>query len=169
MTWTVDTVAGVTADQRERGKKVPYLVLNSTDVVRRHPYRGYMKRVFCAFAFTGLFLAPVGAAPAQVSFGIHIGEPPAPRAYRVPPRPAPDYVWIEGYHYPQGKSYKWHDGYWTRPPYQGAYWVEPYYVGGQYFPGQWEGSRAPIAHDHRSDKDKRRDERPDPGSNGRRR
>ena len=68
-------------------------------------------------ALSTLVLAPASAAHGQISFGIHIGEPPAPRAYRVPPRPGPDYMWVEGYQYPEGGRYKWHDGYWTRPPY----------------------------------------------------
>jgi hypothetical protein len=126
-----------------------------------------MRKVVQTLAIAALLLGPAAAAEAQVSFGIHIGVPPAPRKYRVPPNPGPGYVWVEGYQYPQGKRYKWHDGYWTRPPYEGAYWVEPYYVGGQYYAGQWEGSRAPIAHDHRSDKDRRRDDRD--GEPGRRR
>ena len=37
----------------------------------------------------------------QFSFGIRIGEPPAPRVYRVPPCPGPDYVWVEGYYFPE--------------------------------------------------------------------
>ena len=78
-------------------------------------------------------------------FGITIGQPPAPRAYRVPPRPGRDFVWVEGYWYPQGKGkhYKWHDGYWTRPPFAGAYWVEPYYYRGQYV-HRILGRRPPI-------------------------
>ena len=117
-----------------------------------------MKTLLQTLAISALLLAPASAARAQISFGIHIGEPPAPRAYRVPPQPAGSgYVWVEGYQYPQGSSYKWHNGYWTRPPYEGAYWVAPYYVGGQYFTGQWEGSRAAIAHDHRTDRNKGRD------------
>src|SRR6185436_5495577 len=86
-----------------------------------------MKRLFRTFVVSTLLLVPAVAVQAQVSVGIRIGEPPAPRAYRVPNRPSPDYVWVEGYQYPQGSHYRWHDGYWTRPPYQGAYWVEPYY------------------------------------------
>ena len=101
-------------------------------------------------------------ASAQVSFGIHIGEPPAPRAYRVPPQPGADRVWVEGYWYPEGSRYKWHNGYWTLPPYEGAYWVDPYYSGGQYFAGRWEGTRGNVAHDHRWDRNRRRDERHDP-------
>jgi hypothetical protein len=85
----------------------------------------------------------------------------------VPPQPGPDYIWVEGYHYPQGPHYLWHDGYWTRPPYEGAYWVEPYHVGGRYFAGQWEGSRGIVAHDHRWDRGTQRDERRDPRPDGR--
>lgn len=118
-----------------------------------------MRKALQTLAVSGLLFTPVAAAAAQISIGIHIGAPPAPRKYRVPPSPGADYVWVEGYQYPQGKHYKWHDGYWTRPPYEGAYWVEPYYTGGQYFPGQWEGSRPAMTHDHRTDKDKQRDNR----------
>jgi hypothetical protein len=114
-----------------------------------------------------LLLGSASAAQAQINFGIRIGAPPAPRAYRVPPRPGPDYIWVEGYQYPQGSQYKWHDGYWTRPPYQGAYWVEPYHVDGQYYAGRWEGSRGVVAHDHRWDRGKQRDDRRNPRSRDR--
>jgi hypothetical protein len=126
-----------------------------------------MRRLFETFAISALLLGPAAAASAQINFGIRIGPPPAPRAYRVPPQPGPGYVWIEGYQYPQGSHYLWHDGYWTRPAYDGAYWVEPYHVGGQYFAGRWEGSRGSVAHDHRWDRDTRRDERRDPRPNDR--
>ena len=117
--------------------------------------------------------APASATPAQFSFGIRIGEPPEPRAYRVPPQPGPEYEWIEGYWYPERGRYVWHNGYWTLPPYQGAYWVEPYYVGGEYFAGHWEGPRGSVMHDHRWDRFSQRDEGRDPtpadrGNNGRR-
>jgi hypothetical protein len=112
-------------------------------------------------AISALMLAPASAVHAQVSFGVRIGEPPAPRVYHVPPQPDRDYVWVEGYYYPQGSHYRWHDGYWTRPPYEGAYWVEPYHVGGQYHAGRWEGRRGYIAHDHRWDRGKQRDEHRD--------
>lgn len=113
-------------------------------------------------AISAVLLAPASVAQAQVSIGIRIGEPPPPRAYRVPPRPGPDYVWVEGYQYPQRGRYVWHDGYWTRPPYEGAYWVAPYHEGGRYFAGRWEGRRGVVAHDHRWDRGDRRDERRDP-------
>lgn len=101
-------------------------------------------------------------AQAQVSFGIRIGEPPPPRAYRVPPPPGPDYIWVEGYQYPVNGRWAWHNGYWTRPPYEGAYWVAPYHVGGQYYAGRWEGARGIVNHDHRWDRGKQRDERRNP-------
>ena len=116
-----------------------------------------MRKLVQTLAISALLLGPATAAQAQISVGIRIGPPPPPRWYRVPPQPGPDYVWIEGYQYPQGSHYKWHDGYWTRPPYEGAYWVEPYHVGGQYFAGRWESSRRNLAHDHRWDRQKQRD------------
>src|SRR4051794_18863505 len=103
-----------------------------------------MRNVMKTLVFATLLLAPAAAANAQVTFGIHIGEPPAPRPYRVAPQPTQDSLWVEGYWYPEGSRYRWHDGYWTRPPYEGAYWVEPYHAGDRYYPGRWEGERAPI-------------------------
>jgi hypothetical protein len=126
-----------------------------------------MRKVLQALAISTALLVPASAAQAQISFGIHIGEPPAPRAYRVPRQPGPDYVWIEGYQYPQGGRYRWHNGYWTRPPYEGAYWVGPSYDGGQYFAGQWEGGRGNLSHSHRWDRRRQRDERHDPRPNDR--
>jgi hypothetical protein len=118
-----------------------------------------MRNVFKTIVLASLLLIPAGTANAQkFSVGIRIGEPPPERAYRVPPQPGPDYEWVEGYQYPDGGRYKWHDGYWTRPPYQGAYWVQPYHSGGRYYAGRWEGRRGMIAHSHRWDKGKDRDE-----------
>ena len=126
-----------------------------------------MRIVLRIFAVSALLVGVSPAASAQVSFGIRIAEPPAPRAYRVPPQPGPEYVWVEGYQYPQGSHYRWHDGYWTRPPYQGAYWVAPYHAGGQYYGGRWEGGRGNVNHDHRWDRRSQRDERRNPRSNDR--
>jgi hypothetical protein len=120
-----------------------------------------MRYLFKTLVLAALLAAPAATANAQVSFGIRIGPPPAPRAYRVPPRPGPEYVWVEGYQYPVGKSWRWHDGYWTRPPYEGAYWIEPYHFGGQYYAGHWEGGRGVIRHDHRWDRRRERDENHD--------
>jgi len=118
-----------------------------------------MKKIIRTLVVSSVLLVPAVAVQAQVSFGIHIGEPPAPLAYRVPNRPGPDYVWVEGYQYPQGSRYQWHDGYWTRPPYEGAYWVAPYYSDGMYYSGQWEGSRGNFGHNHGWDRGKQRDDR----------
>lgn len=126
-----------------------------------------MKRFLQTAAFSALLLASASAAQAQITFGIHVGEPPAPRVYRVPPQPGPDYQWIEGYQYLQGGQYRWHDGYWSRPPFAGAYWVAPYYNRGEYFAGHWEGGRANVAHDHQWDRGDQRDAgryNPDNGS-----
>jgi hypothetical protein len=127
-----------------------------------------MRRLLSVLMVSSALLAGAGSASAQVSIGIQIGPPPAPRAYRVPPRPAPDYEWVEGYWYPEGHRYVWHDGYWTHAPYRGAYWVAPYYVGGRYFPGRWEGERGVVEHDHRWDHDARRDEAHEPHRDERR-
>jgi WXXGXW repeat (2 copies) len=121
-----------------------------------------MRKLLQTVAVLALLLGPASAAQAQINVGIRIGPPPAPRDYRVPPQPGPDYLWVEGYQYPQGSHYVWHNGYWTRPPYAGAYWVAPYHVNGQYFAGRWEGSRGNVAHDHRWDRGSQRDERRDP-------
>jgi len=105
-----------------------------------------------------MLLALGSGVDAQVSIGIRIGPPPAPRVVRVqPPRPGPSHVWIEGYWYPVGRHYKWHNGYWTQPPYEGARWVAPHHDGQQYFGGYWEGDRGRVEHDHRWDRDKNRD------------
>ena len=99
-----------------------------------------MRNILRTFGVSALLLAPASVAQAQVTFGVHIGEPPAPRAYHVPRQTGPEYAWVEGYWYPQGNHYKWRDGHWARPPYPGAYWVEPYHVRGQYYAGHWDGN-----------------------------
>jgi len=126
-----------------------------------------MRRFLQPLAISTLLLASASTGHAQISFGIRIGEPPPPRTYRVPSRPGPEYVWVEGYQYPDGGRYRWHDGYWTRPPYEGAYWVEPYHINGQYYAGRWEGAHGNLAHNHRWDRGKQRDERHEPSRNDR--
>jgi hypothetical protein len=117
-----------------------------------------MTQFFKVLAISSLLLVSPSAVHAQVSVGIHIGEPPAPHAYVVHPQPGPDYMWVEGYQYPERGHYVWHNGYWTRPPYQGAYWVQPYHLNGQYYAGQWEGDRGNVTHNHRWDRSKQRDD-----------
>ena len=95
---------------------------------------------------------------AQVSFGIQIGPPPAPRVEHVRPvQPGADYVWVDGYWYPVGNHWKWHRGYWTRAPYSGASWFAPRYEGGRYYDGYWEGGHGQIRHEHDWDKHRERD------------
>jgi hypothetical protein len=107
-----------------------------------------------------MLLTASSAFAAQVSIGIHIGPPPPPPVVRVVPvQPAPEYVWVDGYWYPVGNHWKWHRGYWTLAPYQGAYWLGPRYAEGDYFEGYWEGPRGRIHHDHRWDHDRDRDYR----------
>ena len=100
-----------------------------------------------------LILLATGAAFAQISLGIRIGRPPEARVMRMQPRsPGPDYLWIGGYWYPNGNHYRWHDGYWTRPAYEGARWVEPRHDGERYYQGYWEGGRGRMDHDHHWDR-----------------
>ena len=95
---------------------------------------------------------------AQVSIGIRIGPPPAPRVVRVRPvAPGRDYIWLDGYWYVERGRYRWHDGYWTRPPYEGAVWVGPRHDGAQFFAGYWDGARGRFDHDHRWDRERDRD------------
>jgi hypothetical protein len=93
---------------------------------------------------------------AQVSVGIRIGPPPSPRVIRTRPRsPGVGYAWVDGYWYPSNNRYVWHNGYYTRPPSEGASWVGPRYEGQQYYEGYWSGNGRQIPHDHRSDRDKK--------------
>jgi len=97
-----------------------------------------MKTFVTTALLTTFFLVGQSAFGAQVSIGIQIGPPPPPRVvYVTPVRPAPEFVWINGYWYPEGKHYKWREGYWVRPPYTQAVWVVPHYSDGRYFEGYW--------------------------------
>ena len=97
---------------------------------------------------------------AQISIGIRIGAPPPPQEFRVQPRShGAGYVWLGGYWFPNGNKYKWHDGYWTRPPYEGAHWVEPNHDGERFHEGRWAGDKGDVNHNHKWDKgrDRNRD------------
>jgi len=118
-----------------------------------------MKKLIVSTMLVAMLLTAESAF-AQVSIGIRIGPPPRPRVVRVlPRRPDPEYVWIEGYWRVSGHRYKWHNGYWTRPPYVGAQWISPRYDGRFFFEGYWEGSRGREEHNHRWDRDHDRDYR----------
>src|SRR5262245_29928514 len=123
-----------------------------------------MKRFATTTFITSLLLVSgsvVAAAQTSVAVGIQIGPPPPPQVVYVDPPPAPEVKneWIEGYWYPVKHPYKWHDGYWTRPPYPGARWIAARYDGRLFFDGYWEGSRGRYVHDHRWDRDRDRDYR----------
>jgi hypothetical protein len=105
-----------------------------------------------------VMLLAAGCMLGQVSVGINIGPPPPPRVLRVrPASPGPDFAWVDGYWYPVGGHYRWHAGYWSRPPYAGAIWVGPRHDGQRFFEGHWEGEHGVVAHDHRWDRDHDRD------------
>lgn len=98
-----------------------------------------------------LFAGPSLFGQPRFSIGINIGTPyayaPPPPVYVAyrPPCPGPDYVWVDGYWYPNGPRYAWRAGYWAAPPYAGAYWVAPHYHGRTYYSGHWKGG-GPKAH-----------------------
>jgi len=96
-----------------------------------------MRKLLAVLALSAALVGTAHSAAAQVSFAVRIGPPPPPRPYIVPVRPAPGYVWVDGFWYPQGSHYVWRKGYWARPPYKGAYWVHPSYANGRYYGGHW--------------------------------
>ena len=94
------------------------------------------------FAAASGVAALVLAAPAHAQVGVYIGTPPPALRYEArPPLPGPGYVWTDGFYEPYGGAYRWHAGYWQRPPYAGAYWVHPHYDhydrGWGYHEGYW--------------------------------
>ena len=104
-----------------------------------------------------LMLLAAGSVFGQVSVGIRIGPPP-PRVVRVRPAlPGPGFVWVDGYWYAAGSRYKWHEEYWTRPPYPAARWVAPHHDGEHFFNGYWDGEAGRREHDHHWDRDHDRD------------
>jgi hypothetical protein len=116
-----------------------------------------MRNLLKTAALSAFLLAGV-PAKAQVSVGIVIGAPPAPRVVAVmPAQPAPDFMWVGGYWYPVAGHYRWHEGYWTRPPYGGARWVAPRHEGGHFYAGYWDGPHGRFEHDHKWDKGHGRD------------
>ncbi len=109
-----------------------------------------MKKLLAAMMLTA------GLGFAQFSVGIQIGEPPGPRVLRVRPiSPGPGYDWVDGYWYPMGSRYAWHQGYWTRPPYEGSQWNAPHYEGGMYYQGYWNGDHGQMGHDHHWDRNRK--------------
>jgi hypothetical protein len=119
-----------------------------------------MKSYLRTTLLAAMLLASVSVFGAQINIGVRIGPPPAPRVVRVVPRsPGAGYTRIDGYWYPVGNKYKWHDGYWTQPPYAGARWVSPRHDGTQYYQGYWDGDKGRQDHNHASDREHDRDYR----------
>ena len=114
-----------------------------------------MKKTLLAF----VMVAAGSAFAVDFSVGINIGAPPPPPAavFVQPDAPGPGFVWIQGYWYPVGRRYRWHEGYWTRPPYEGAFWVGPRHDGERYWAGYWDGPRGRFGHDHHWDRYGERD------------
>lgn len=103
-----------------------------------------------------LVLLAAQVLAAQVSIGIVIGTPPPPprMVYVRPACPGPEFYWVEGYWYPVGNHYRWHDGYWARPPYAEAVWVGPCWREGRFYDGYWDGRRGRVAHHQDWDRDR---------------
>src|SRR6266478_1653646 len=68
-----------------------------------------------------------------------------------------EFFWVDGYWYPVANDYRWHSGYWTRPPYPAARWVVPRHDGERFFVGYWEGDHGRFEHNHHRDHDRDRD------------
>src|SRR5215831_10817770 len=116
--------------------------------------RSFMRTTLIA----ATLLASGSVFGADVSIGISIGPPPPSYVVHVlPPSPGPEFVWVDGYWYPVKKHYKWHEGYWTLPPFEGAEWVPPHYSGQRFFVGYWHGDDRRLEHDHHWDRDRYRD------------
>ena len=117
-----------------------------------------MRSFMTAALVTVVLLAGVSVFASQVSIGVRIGPPPPPRVvYVAPAQPTPEFVWIDSYWYVVKNRYKWHEGYWTRPPYPGAYWVPPRHDGRRFFLGYWDGDHGRFEHDHHWDRERDRD------------
>jgi hypothetical protein len=110
-----------------------------------------MKKLLAALVLT----AGLGFGQVSVGIGIHIGPPPAPIMVAPPPPPGPEFSWVDGYWYPVYGRYRWHAGYWTRPPYPGARWVGPRHDGAMFYSGFWDGDHGRFDHDHHWDRDHR--------------
>jgi len=117
-----------------------------------------MRNLIRAGLLFAVLFAAAQMASAQVSVGISIGAPPPPRVVAVfPAQPGPEFVWVDGYWYPLGGHYRWHEGYWSRPPYAGARWIGPRHEGGHYYAGYWDGDHGRFEHSHKWDHDHDRD------------
>ena len=91
----------------------------------------------------GALLATAIVAPSSAQVSVYIGSAPPPIRYEERgPLPGPGFIWIEGYWAPNGRHYRWVQGRWDHPPYEGAYWSHPHYdhykEGWQLHEGHWD-------------------------------
>lgn len=70
-------------------------------------------------------------------YAVYAAPPPPPVYYAPPPAPGYGYAWVGGYYHPYHRAWRWHGGYWARPPYRGAIWVAPRYHRGYWYRGYW--------------------------------
>ncbi len=85
-----------------------------------------MKTYVAPFALAALTaLAASGCATRR---GYVRVAPPIPVVEKVVVTPGPGYVWIEGYHRWDGRSYIWVPGQWKVPPARYSVWVPGHWV-----------------------------------------
>src|ERR1700722_15516484 len=66
--------------------------------------------------------------PAPVAGEVEVSsEPPAPIVETVTVAPDPNFVWVGGAWFWEGR-WVWHAGHWGRPPRRGAVWIGPRYA-----------------------------------------
>jgi hypothetical protein len=81
-----------------------------------------------------MMLLAGGSMFAQTRFSVGIGfggqgagfyQPPPSYASNIPPRPGPDYTWVDGYWSQNYGRNTWVAGYWNRQPFSNGYQVAP--------------------------------------------
>ncbi|HXX39199.1 MAG TPA: YXWGXW repeat-containing protein [bacterium] len=96
-----------------------------------HILKNRLAALALVFAIAGgAIVAPTIAAPTTASALTVIvapGPPPGPIYERVPPRPAPGWVWVGGHWAWNGARWVWIRGYWAQVPRYRTAWV----------PGHW--------------------------------
>ena len=90
-----------------------------------------------------LLLAAAIVTPSAAQVSVYIGSAPPPlRMETRGSMPGPGYAWVEGYWVPNGRHYRWVQGRWDRPPYEGAHWNHAHYdhyqQGWQLHEGHWD-------------------------------
>ena len=96
-----------------------------------------------AVVFTGTILTACVTAPPRGSAFVRV-RPPAVLVEVRGTAPAPDHVWIPGYHAWRGSEYTWVPGHWDRAPRPHAVWVsgtwKQHRDGWYWVDGRWKSS-----------------------------